>query len=487
MIDVERFATVVGCQVPRIECVPPYTTTSAAEAIELANMAGMVPDEWQCRVLDGALGRDAGGSITAPEVGLIVGRQNGKGGCIEIAALHGMYMRECKIVYTAHLMATSRKIRERIQFMIESVPDFDKEVRQIRTANEEQSIVLKSGARMDFVARTGSAARGWAAYDIIFFDEAFALTAEMIGALMPILFSRQNWQIWYASMGGMENSTALRQVRMRAINGDPELAYYEWSADEAYHDAPEYVANMPVAWAQANPALGKRISLKTIVRAQRAMDARVFGREVLCIWDDPGGMLLINPSQWMRLADRESAIQGGLAFSLDITEGLTAGAIGAAGYRADGIPHVELTGRDGVIDHRSGVDWIVPRAKELDAEWHPGGWVIDTSGPASALLPELLEARLNVIPVIGNGLVQATGAFLKAANAPAANTLRHLGQPDILTAIRNARQRYVGDGGWVFGRRLSGSDITPLTVVTLALHGLVALGLANYNVLESIY
>jgi hypothetical protein len=500
-----RWADLRGSQTPRIESVPTYTTTAGPEAVELAHMARMMPDAWQRRVLDGALGQDAQNNWTAPEVGLVVGRQNGKGGIIEVTTLNGLYLRNFKMVYTAHLMATSRKIRERIQWLIESVPDFDSQVKQIRTANEEQSITLKplptliSGsdtrfvrsasdpARIDFVARTGAAARGWAGYDVIFFDEAFALSVEMVGAMMPIMFARPNWQIWYVSMAGMANSSALRQVRIRGINGDPELAYYEWSVDEAYHDAPEYVRNMPVAWAQSNPALGDRITIKTIQRALRSMDPGEFGREVLCAWDDPGGMAVINLSQWMMLVDLASQISGGMVFALDVAEGMTSGAIGVAGYRPDRIPHVEITSKDGVLDHRMGVEWMVPRAKELNDKWHPGiPWMVDTSGPAGALVPDLEAAGIEVTSITGNSLAAACGGLLKAVQAPLRDGLRHLGQEVMTAAILAARKRNVGDGGWAFGRLASAADITPLTTLTLALHGLMVYGSADYDILESV-
>ena len=481
-----KWAGLRGSQIPRIESVPTYTTTAAPLAIECAHLAKMIPDPWQCRVLEGALGQDEQGNWTAPEVGLVVGRQNGKGGVIEVTTLNGLFIRDLKMVYTAHLMATSRKIRERIQWMIESVPDFDSQVKQIRTANEEQSIVLKSGARIDFVARTGSAARGWAGYDVIFFDEAFALSVEMVGAMMPIMFARSNWQIWYVSMAGMANSSALRQIRMRGINGDPELAYYEWSVDEAYHEAPEYVRNMPAAWCQSNPTLGDRITFATIRRALRSMDPGEFGREVMCAWDDPGGMAIINLSQWMSLIDLDSQIVSGMVFALDVAEGLTSGAIGVAGYRGDRIPHTELTNDLGVLDHRAGVEWMVPRAKELNDKWQPIAWMVDTSGPAGALVPDLIEAGIEVTPLTGAGLAAACGGILKAVTASARDGLRHLGQPPVTAAIKAARKRNVGDGGWAFGRLASAADITPLTVQAYALHGLALYGSADYDITASV-
>jgi len=489
----DRWANLRGDQAPRIELVPPYLKTSGPEACELAELSGLIADPWQRRVLDGALGMDEQGNWTAPEVGLVVGRQSGKGACVEIATLNGLFLRQYKMVYTSHLMATSRKIRERIQWRIESVPGLDQEVKQIRMSNEEQSISLKNGARIDFVARTSSAARGWAGYDIIFFDEAFALTNEMVGAMMPIMFARSNWQIWYVSMAGMANSTALRQVRMRGINQEPELAYYEWSVDDAFHDAPDYVRQMPIAWAQANPALGDRVTFNTMRRALRSMDAAEFDREVLCAWDDPGGMAIIHLGAWLSLVDPDSQPRGGLVFALDVAEGLTSGAIGVAGYRADRIPHVEITNKDGQLDHRRGIDWMVSRAKELDAVWGPTLWMVDTSGPAGALLPALIKAGIGVTPtgdpgitpIKGAELSQACGHLLKAVSTR--DQLRHLGQECVTSAIRAARKRNVGDGGWAFGRMVSAADITPVTVVAEALYGLVRYAAPTYNVLESVH
>lgn len=462
-------------------------TSAGDEAIALAAMAGMPLDPWQQLVLQGALGQRANGRWTAPEVGLVVPRQCGKGSCIEVASLGAMYLHGSQIVYTAHLMSTSRKMRERIQVLIESSPDLDREVKQIRVSNEEQSITLKSRARIEFVARSGSSARGWSG-DMVFFDEAFALATEHVGALMPIMFARANWQLWYVSMAGKPNSHALRRVRQRGLDRDPGLAYFEWSADEEnYRRDPDAAAVDLEVWKQAIPALGIRISRETIALAQRSMDEEEFGREVLGIWDDPRGTPLIDTLAWLGLADPYSQIHGAPVFAIDVAEGLTAGAIGAAGYRLDDhIPHVEITGRDGQLDHRPGVDWIVRRAVELDLEWQPAAWVLDDSGPAGALLTDLLEAGIEPKIVRGRELGQACGNFLKAATAPDRDKLRHLGQQAITDAIKAAKKRDVGDGSWAFGRKASNQDITPLSVAALSLHGLAVYGAEIYDVLESV-
>jgi phage terminase large subunit-like protein len=122
----------------------------APDAVELAAIAGLTLDPWQDHVLQGALGYTATGRHSAPEVGLVVPRQNGKTALVEVVILAAIFLARLEVVYTAHLMATSRRVRARIQQLIESTPDLEREVKQIRVSNEEQSIELKSRARIDF-------------------------------------------------------------------------------------------------------------------------------------------------------------------------------------------------------------------------------------------------------------------------------------------------------------------------------------------------
>lgn len=491
----------IGLQIPRVESVPRWATSTGDDAFELAAMTGQHLDPWQRRVLTGALGQTASGRWSAPEVCLCIPRQNGKTVIIEVAILAAIFLHQLQVVYTAHLMATSRRTRTRIQQLIESTPALAGELKQIRISNEEQSIELHSadctrtpqgrccagGARVDFVARSASSARGWSG-DMVFMDEAFAVADDHMGALMPIMFARPNWQLWYASSAGKPMSHVLRRIRQRGINGDPGLAYYEWSVDEdVYKENPEAVAADPEMWARANPSYGIRITRETLALAQRSMDDVEFAREVLGIWDDPRGAPLIDLAAWSRLADPGSQITGpSMVFALDVSPGLESGAICVAGYRDDDLIHVEVTGAE-ELDHRRGVDWIVPRVVALQEQWDPAAWVVDPSGPAGALLVDLADAGIEVQTVNVRELAQASGNMLKAAIAPPETSqLRHLGQLDLTEAVRAAKKRDIGDGGWSFGRRATEEDISPLLAATLAFHGLAVYGAARYDVLQSV-
>ncbi|MGH3927703.1 MAG: hypothetical protein ACRDTT_33375, partial [Pseudonocardiaceae bacterium] len=164
--------------------------------------------------------------------------------------------------------------------------------------------------------------------------------------------------------------------------------------------------------------------------------------------------------------------------AFDVSPGERSGAIAVAGRRDDGIPHVEITGRDGELDHRDGIEWMVPRIVELDQRWHPS-WLVEPDGPARVLLGPLREAGVRVHLVTGREYGGACAAFLKAVNAVERTGLRHLGQMALTTATGAAHKRDVGDGAWAFGRKASDLDISPLVAGALALHGLAVYGSAS--------
>jgi hypothetical protein len=474
----------VGSQVPRIESVPPWVTSSGGDAIELAALAGMPLDPAQKRVLWGALGHTEDGEWSAPEVALVEPRQNGKSLTGEIAMLHAAFLMRSRVIFTSHIMTTTQKIHEEMRRIIESTPDLDQEVKRIKASTNDYSIELKSRARIDFVSRTPTSGRGWSGYDLIMIDEAFALLTTQLGALMPIMFARSNWQIWYLSSAGQKTSAGLRQIRNRGFAKDPGLAYYEWSVpSEVYEAAPEYIANMPAAWQQSNPALGIRIKVKTMQIAQRSMDPAQFAREVLGVWEDPLGAPIIDLNLWSLLVDPLSSIASQMVFAIEVDEDLSYGCIAVSGYRSDGIPHVEVTSRDDVLDHRQGVTWLVERAVELQEQWSPAAWVLDPAGPAGALLEDLRAVGIEPELIGVRELGQACGALHKATTA--IDELRHLNQSCVVEAIRIAQKRDIGDGLWSFSRRRSEDSVSPVLGIALALHGLAVYGARAYDVLES--
>lgn len=451
--------------------MPPRVSSAGAEAVELAERAGLRLDPWQRFVLDQALGERADGKWAAFEVGLVVPRQNGKGSVLEALELAALFLHDVPIMHTAQLMQTSRDAFARVNLLIQETPFLRRRVRKIRTANEEHSIELTSGAFLRFMARSAKAGRGLSDGELIVFDEGMFLDPAMMAALIPTMSTKDNPQLWYTSSAGLSTSTMLRSIRERGMAGAPGLCYLEWSVEPPEPGRPlDLDGEGPRA--QANPAYNIRISAEYIANERRAMAAvpEEWARERLGVFDDPGTAgRVIGRAAWSALADAGSSIDGPPVFAIDTNPERTLTAIGAAGPRADGIPHVE------VVEQRSGVDWVLERAVQLNEVHEPVSWLVAANGPAGYLAAKLEAAGLPVQAVTDAELARASTRFYDAVTAESGDGMRHLGDPVLDAAVSAGRKRDIGDGSWAWGRRNSEANIAPLVAVTLALHGAAGL------------
>lgn len=450
-------AVPLGAQRPRVSHFPKGVSSAGIEAVELAASAGLVLDDWQQYVLTHSLAERKDGKWAAFEVGLVVPRQSGKGSVLEARELAGLFMfGEQLILHSAHEFKTAQEAFRRILFLVENTDDLRKRVARVRSSHGEEGIELKTGQRLRFVARSSNSGRGFSS-DLTVLDEAYALSASAIGALLPTLSARPNPQIWYTSSAGKLDSSQLMMVRDRGRAGsDPRLAYFEWSAD------PLCDALDREAWAAANPALGIRIEPEFVEAEASALPEAEFRRERLGIWDDEivGADWVIPADAWNACADGESEVEDPVAFAIDVSMDRAHASIAVAGLRADGLPGVE------VVDFRRGTSWVVKRVAELVDRHGALAVGLDPGGPSGSLIPEL-EAALNV-PIVtfsSRDLAQACGSFYDAVIS---GQLRHRSQPELNLAVSSARKRPLGDA-WAWARKGAASEITTLISSTLAL------------------
>lgn len=388
------------------------------------------------------------------EVCVLCPRQNGKGAILEALELAGLFLFEERlIVHSAHKFDTAQEHFLRLQALIDGADDLRRQVAKILTANGKESIVLRSGARLKFVARSRGAARGFSG-DRIVFDEAFALPAEIIGSMLPALSARPNPQVWYTSSAPHADSQVLHGLRRRALSADPGRLYFaEWAA-EAGTDPSDRDA-----WARSNPALGLRISEEFIENELASMSGMgdEFARERLGIpspEDGTGGVF--PPGMWGSLADARSQVTGPVRVALDVTPDMAWCSFGVAGP-SGARWQVELA------DRRPGTGWVIDRAAELASRYGP--IVVDPRSPAAGLLAELDRQGVPVQSVSTADVLVACAGFERAVRE---GRLVHLGQPPLDAAVASAAVRPVGDA-WVWTRARSQVDVSPLLAVTLAL------------------
>lgn len=468
-----------GAQKPRIRHVPPYASSTGAEAIELAEMAGLILDPWQCDVLTDALGERADGNWAALEVGLMVSRQNGKGALLEARELAGLYLLGEEIVHTAHQFDTAADHFARVSQRIEDTPALAKRLKKpggILRGHGNECITLtrdpKTGRtpKLEFRTRTGAGGLGKSVKCLVI-DEAMIISEAMLAALIPTLSARPNMQVWYTgSAVDQENPSHeglhFARIRERGMTGDdPILAYFEWSLD--YPDPSKVPPLDEIGereFAMTNPGWRTRLSPEYIERVEKPIGSRHIAVHRLGVGDWPrtDGLdgAVITPEEWDRGTDPESEITGPVVFALDMVPDRSYTAIAVAGFREDGKPHIE------VVEHKRGSAWVVERVKEL-LERHRGEVVCDAASAISSLLPDMQDADIEVTLLNAHEHAQACGLLYDAVQQ---GRLRHLGQKSLAEAIRVAVKRDLA-GAWAWDRRKAAGDISPLVAATLALWG----------------
>lgn len=470
-----------GWQRPRICHVPEYVSSAGAEAIALAALAGLHLDEWQQFVLQESLGEVPGGRWSAQTVGLVVGRQNGKGSILEARELFGLFiLGEQLIVHTAHRQKIATNHYRRMRKLIERTPRLHSRVAGYPAGKGSEAIVLKDGRRIEFTTRQSGNARGLTA-DLIVYDEAMFLTEDDRSGISPTMSALSisgNIQSWYVGSAvdqedGAQDGVPFAQVREAGIAGSGGLAYFEWSAADG---DPGRLTRAEMAkqewWEASNPGLDIRISRKWVEHERTVeMGPRGFAVERLGIGDWPDTSedadRVISRAAWDAAAedDPSNRITGKPVFALDANPEQTWASIAIAGKRDDGLYQFA------VVRHDRGTDWVVGVCQDLKANYSGCRFVIDKRGPLAEKIDALKRAHIRLIEASTEDYGRACGGFFASVTEGRSRYPFTQTQLALDEALAGACKGKLGDA-WKWDRRNSTSaDISPLVAVTLALWG----------------
>ena len=462
--------------------VPGYAETFGDLAADVGEQLGMPMDDEQKDILDAIFAEDEPGVPAFFEVGVIAPRQNLKTSTLEIAALTDVFVLGERLhVWTAHLFPTARKTWEHMVELIARNDDFKRRcVWPPPSSHGEEAIELLTGEKIEFKARSQGGGRGFAGVAKVTLDEALFLKGSELGALLPTMATNPAAQVRYGSSAGFATSDALRDIRDRGRAGaDNRLAYVEFAArrepcesPECEHIAPGKPGHIPGCaadrehlWAQANPALGRRIRLSFLRSMRRSLPPAEFIREFLGWWDEPQETAdrAIAADVWRNRSDSSSRCGSPVALGIEMSPQRQATLV-AAGWREDGRWHGELvaTGR--------GTDWVLSVLKRAVQHSDPAVLVIDRAGPAASLIPSIEAAGLE--PTV------TTTAQRAAADDGLVDDLeqdrgRVIPCAPMDAAAEAVTWRQLPGGGRAFNRRSIKADISQMVGLSLARYGLL--------------
>lgn len=423
---------------------------------------GTPPMPWQRQVAEvaGELAPDTG-LPAYREVWLTVPRQSGK-----TTLILGFEVQRCvgwqslgpqRVVYSAQTGNDARKKLVEDQFPVLERKAVKQKlgIRRCLKGMGNEAVEFANGSRVVLMASGEEAGHG-KTLDLAVIDEAFAdADFRREQAVIPAMNTRRYAQILGLSTAGTSASTLLLQKvelgrRMAAEGVRNGIAYFEWSAPDDCNPDDEAV------WWSCMPALGHTIGVEAVRHARQTLTEGDFRRAYLNQWTETDERL-IPAATWDLVNNPDVAPDGRVVFAVDINLERSAAAI----VVADAERRIE------VIEHRPGLDWLLPRITEVAANQPTAKWTLDASGssPTATLLPQLevlLGGRLD--PVKAGELAPACGAFFDGVVDRTVAVRRH---PSLDSAVAGADRRTVGDA-WAWTRKGS-VDIAPLVAATTAL------------------
>src|SRR6266545_818544 len=237
---------------PRYLHIPDYdpSRTLGPEVAAVATLAGFPPDPEQRMLLDAAFALDKRGKSVAFEVVVIAPRQNLKSGFFKQVALGLAFVRhEPLVVWSAHEFDTAKEAMNDLESLIDGSDLLRRRVRltaknnvalhsatpeiRVRPDKRLKALGVRYDARLKVKTRTSGGGRGLAGRKVIL-DEAYAVQAGQVGALLPIMLAQPDPQVYVGSSACREESAWLWDIVHRGRAGnDPRMVYAEWCAPDA--------------------------------------------------------------------------------------------------------------------------------------------------------------------------------------------------------------------------------------------------------------
>ena len=430
------------------------------DACKILRAGGTILDPWQATVLDDWMGRSASGRWAASTCGGSVPRQNGKSLLVQGRAEAGMLLFNEQVIYTAHLQKTATETFEEMRDFFET-PALKKYVADIKTALGREQIILKSGARIKFLARTRNGGRGQHG-DLLIIDEAQEMDEDAQASFLPAISASLNPQTVYVGTPPDPNASGIvfRGIRARAIAGKTErMAWFEFSVKEI-GDVKDQKR-----WADANPALGLRILPSTVEGECEQMDADTFARERLGWWSPVAVErkdYAIPKELWDACGSEQEKPEGKTAYGVKFS------ADGAFVYLCGAVKPKDGAARISLIKQEQtgrGTQWLADWLNERYTK--ASCVVIDGRNGVDVLVDKIADtwrAKGSVVRPNSKDVIAAAGGL---TNALAEKQLTWYVKQDALReSAVNSVKRQIG-GGWGFGGDNSGA----IEAAALALWG----------------
>lgn len=426
---------------------------------------GMPLDMWQQGIGRLALAKRDDGLYAAGVGGVVLSipRQVGKTYLIAalVFAICTLFP-DITVIWTAHRTRTHNETFKKMQSMARR-SKIAPYIANVRAANGEQEITFINGSRILFGARESGFGRGFDMVDILVLDEAQILSEDAMSDMVPATNAAPNGLVFLMGTPPRpkDPGEVFAGARERALDGDEDTVYVEFSADENAN------VNDRKQLAKANPSYPHRTSEGAIRRMQKLLGSEEsFRREGYGIWDSTAsGQKAVKATRWDALVDEEPDLTGRVAYGVRFAVDGSGVALSAA-YRPDddGAIYIQPIRQANLGE---GIEWLAdfleengPMAAQI---------VIDGKSGVGSLVAELRERgirnkRLIIVPTLD----QVLSAHSVFEQAVIRGTLSHGGIEPFDKQVKAALKRQIGKAGGFGWDAPDGGTVVTLDSATLA-------------------
>jgi hypothetical protein len=434
---------------PRIHSPLNDLPSRGFELIDFAEQiipGGFMP--WQKWLAEHSLKVKPDGRYHHPVTVATVARQNGKSTYMMARIMMGLFhWDESLQVSTAHRLVTSLEQFRAIVQIIEENADLANQVKRIRWQHGAEEIQTMKGNRF-IIKAGGSAARGLSKPETIHMDEIRELhDMETFAAMRYTLMAAKNPQVNCFSSAGDSHSMVLNQLRERGLaaasGAADDVGYFEWSA-------PTDEISLENA-AFANPGLNITIHPDNI-RAVFNDPPDVVMTEVLNRWVQTISSI-VGAKEWQECGDETVDLEDDKLtwMAIDMSPDRKHAALVAAQKLGSESFVVKLlhTWENSIqLDDRAIANDAASYCRKYPIEY------LLYSRRTSAAIAARLQPAGIPIHDMDSDYPQACDELLGAINS---GRLKHRNQASLTEQMLSAVQLRRGDGGWVIGRRASGT------------------------------
>jgi hypothetical protein len=447
---------------PRIHSPLNDLPSRGFELIDFADQiidGGFMP--WQKWLAEHSLKVKPDGRYFHPVTVASVARQNGKSTYMMARIMMGLFhWDESLQVSTAHRLVTSLEQFRAIVQIIEENADLANQVKRIRWQHGAEEIQTLKGNRF-IIKAGGSAARGLSKPETIHMDEIRELhDMETFAAMRYTLMAAKNPQVNCFSSAGDSHSMVLNQLRERGLaaasGASDDVGYFEWSA-------PTDEISLENA-AFANPGLNITIHPDNI-RAVFNDPPDVVMTEVLNRWVQTISSV-VGAKEWQECGDETIDLDEDKLtwMAIDISPDRKHAALVAAQKLGSESFIVKLlhTWENTIqLDDRAIANDAASYCRKYPIEY-----LLYSRRTSGAVAARMQPAGIPIHDM-DSDYPQSCDELLGAINS---HRLKHRNQALLTEQILSAVQLRRGDGGWVIGRRASGTAVCAAVASALVTH-----------------